>query len=177
MNKIYILLMQTNTLVEKSIRVFTRYKYGHVAISLDKSCNTIYSFGRRRVHTILFGGFTEEKKDGAFYSYFNKSRCKIYELEVTDEQFGNVEEIINEMKRNYKKYKYDYVGIILRYFRIPIKFKNKFVCTTFVASVLEKTNIYKFKKNIHFVRPKDIEEIDNLKEVYNGLYKDYNSEE
>lgn len=45
--------MQTNTLPSKLVSFFTRYKYGHIAISLEKECNNIYSFGRRRLHWIF----------------------------------------------------------------------------------------------------------------------------
>ena len=175
MNKIYIVLMRTNTFVEKGVRFFTRYQYGHVAISLNKDCKSLYSYGRRKVHSILFGGFTEEKQDGPFFTYFNKAECKIYELEVSDEQYKKMVDIINEMKNNMKKYRYDYLGIVLRYFRIPISFKNKFVCSSFVGYALDNAKIHKFNKKISFVRPKDIEEINELKEIYSGLYRDYNN--
>lgn len=44
MKKIYILLMHTNTIPAKIIKFVTRYEYSHVGISLEKNCNTIYSF-------------------------------------------------------------------------------------------------------------------------------------
>ena len=43
MKKIYILLMHTNTIPANLVKFITNYKYSHVALSLDKSCDTLYS--------------------------------------------------------------------------------------------------------------------------------------
>lgn len=64
MKKIYILLMHTKTIPSKIVRFFTRYKYSHVAMSLDKSCEVTYSFGRRKLNSILNGGFNILNKEG-----------------------------------------------------------------------------------------------------------------
>ena len=174
MKKIYILLMHTKTIPSKLVKLFTRYEYSHVAISLDKTCYTTYSFGRRSLYNILNGGFSIQEKDGKFFNKFNKTVCKIYELEVTEKQYEDVKKIISHMEENVDIYKYDFLGIVPRFFKIPVEFKNKFVCSYFVARVLDKANICKFDKNISLVVPKDFENIQGAKEVYNGNYLKYN---
>ena len=67
-------------------------------------------------------------------------------------------------------YKYDFIGIVLRFFKIPVRFKNRYVCSFFVADVLEKAHICKFNKKSRFVEPKDFEKIDGVKQVYEGKY-------
>ena len=94
MKKIYVLLMHTNTKPSKFVKIMTRYEYSHVALSLEKECNTIYSFGRRKLHSILGGGFSVENKDGEFFKLFNKTRCKIYELEVENEQYLKIKDAL-----------------------------------------------------------------------------------
>ena len=42
---------------------------------------------------------------------------------------------------------------------------------TFVAYVLEKSNIYKFTKNVCLINPKDFESLKGFKEVYSGKFK------
>lgn len=127
----------------------------------------------KKLYSIFNGGFVIENKYGSFFKRFNDTKCRIYELEVSDEQYNDLFEIINYMKNNRDIYKYDYIGIILRYLRIPISFKNKYVCSYFVAELLEKANIYNFNKKTIFVSPRDFERINGLNLVYTGKYALY----
>lgn len=170
MKNIYILLMHTNTIPSKLVKLFTRYEYSHVAISLDKSCYTTYSFGRRSLYNILNGGLSIQNKDGAFFKKFNKTMCKIYEVEVTDEQYNSVKKILSEMENNIDDYKYDFLGIVPRFFKLAITFKNRFVCSYFVADVLEKSNICTFEKSTCLVVPKNFENLNGFQEIYSGRY-------
>ena len=73
-HKVYILQMYSQTIPSKLIKFFTHYKYSHIAISFDKNCNVIYSFGRTKYNSILNGGFVKENKNGEFFNYYkNKS--------------------------------------------------------------------------------------------------------
>ena len=173
MKKLYILLMHTNTKPSKFIKFITRYEYSHVAISLEKECNVIYSFGRKKLHSILNGGFSIERKDGEFFKTFDNTKCKIYELEVNEEQYAEVEKTIAQMEINRDIYKYDFLGIALRFLKIPLTFKNKYVCSYFVASLLEKANIYNFEQQVCLVKPKDFENINGINEIYTGRYSLY----
>lgn len=173
MKRIYILLMHTNTIPARFVKLMTRYKYSHVAISLEKSCDITYSFGRRNVNSFLNGGFSIQHKDGEFFRKFNNTECKIYEIEIEDKKYEAVKDILSNMEDNINNYKYDFLGIVLRYLYIPFVHKNRYVCSYFVAYVLEKTNIHKFNKKIYFVKPKDFENIEEFKEIYVGLYNTY----
>ncbi len=173
MKKIYLILMNTHTIPSRLVRIFTMYRYTHVALSLDKDCYKIYSFGRKSIHNILKGGFTIEKQNGEFFQKFDKTICKIYELQVSNKQYYKINKNINNMVKNKEIYKYDLLGAILRFFKIPIKRKNKYVCSSFLAYLLEDSNTYKFNKKTCFVKPKDITKIDSLKEIYCGYYKQY----
>ena len=176
MKKIYILLMHTNTLPSKFVKLFTNYKYSHVAISLTEDCYMTYSFGRKELHNIFNGGLSVQKKDGEFFSLFNKTECKIYEVNVTDEQYNNVKEKLEYMSENSADYKYDFLGIVPRWLGIPINFKDRFVCSYFVANILETTNICNFNKNACMVLPKDFRNLEELKEIYDGRYLTYKTE-
>lgn len=170
MKKIYIIQMNTKTLPSRIIGLFTMYKYSHVAISFDKKCDIIYSFGRKNLYWIFNGGFVVENKDGNFFKRFKDTRCRIYEIVVSDKQYNDLVEIVNYMYINKNIYGYDYLGIVLRYIGINITFKNKYVCSYFVAKLLKDANVCNFNKDICFVRPKDFESIDNLNLIYSGKY-------
>lgn len=170
---IYIIQMHTKTIPARLVKLITQYKYSHVGISLDKSCDKIYSFGRKSLNNILDGGFVEEKRHGKFFKKFNKTICRIYELEVDDKQYISVQKQISYLKSNESKYKYDFLGASLRIFNIPVSFSNRYVCSQFVAKVLENAGIYKFRKKVYFIKPKDFEDIKDIKSIYSGEYLKY----
>ena len=173
MKKIYILLMHTNTLPSKVVKAFTRYEYSHVALSLTKDCYTTYSFGRKELYNILNGGLSVQEKNGEFFTKFNNTVCKIYEVEVTYGQYKKVREIISKMTTNIDDYKYDFLGIIPRLLGIPVTFKNKFVCSYFVAEILRRAGICDFGKKTCLVVPKNFENLNQLKKIYTGSYLEY----
>ena len=173
MKNIYIILMNTGTIPSKIVSLFTMYKYSHVAISLDKKCNILYSFGRRNVNSFLNGGFVINNKNGEFFNRFNKTKCIIYKLEIENKKYYKLKKELKKMKKEQEKYKYDFFGIILRYFFLPITFKNKYVCSYFIADILQKNDICKFNKKTCFVRPKDFIDIENIEKKYQGYYLSY----
>ena len=166
--------MRTKTSTDRFIRFMTKYDYSHVAISLDKSCEDTYSFGRKKPHSILNGGFVKENKDGAFFKVFNDTTCKIYEVETSDEKYEKLKNIIESMEEKKEIYKYDYLGIAYRFFNIPKTYENRYVCSYFVADVLEKSNIYKFEKDPCFIRAEDFDNVKEFNEIYAGKYHLYN---
>jgi len=170
MEKIYIILMDTKTIPSRLVSMFTLYKYSHVAISFDKKCDVIYSFGRRNLYWVFNGGFVVENKDGCFFKKFRNTRCKIYEIDVTKKQYNDIVNIVSDMNKNKDIYRYDYLGIILRYLGINVTFKNKYVCSYFVAKLLYDNDICAFDKDVWFVKPSDFEKIDCLNLIYNGEY-------
>lgn len=170
--KVYILIMHTYTRWARFIRFFTRFEYSHVAISLDKSCDYIYSFGRLKPRTII-GGFTREYKHGEFFNIYNRTKCKIFEVSITKKKYENLVKLLENMQKKKDNYKYDYIGVIARWFKIPVRFKNRYVCSYFVASVLKQTKIYDFNKKCYYVEPKDFDNMKGVSLVYKGLYNTY----
>lgn len=173
MKKVYVLLMHTETLPSKVVKTFTRYEYSHVAISLDEKCNIIYSFGRKSLHSIVDGGFSIEMKNGEFFSTFDKTKCIIYEVAVSDRQYLKLASIIQYMEEHKEEYKYDFAGIVFRFFRLPVTFKKKYVCSQFIAYILQKCDIYTFNKKVCFVKPQDFENLNGFNEIYRGAFKAY----
>ena len=173
MKKVYVLLMHTNTIPSKFVKTFTRYEYSHVAISLDKECNTLYSFCRKRLHSFIDGGFSIESKNGEFFTFFDKTKCRIYEVIISDRQYIKLLSIIQYMKEHREEYKYDFLGIVFRFFKLPVTFKKKYVCSYFVAYLLEQCNIYNFNKNVCFIKPQDFENLNGFNEIYTGAFGSY----
>lgn len=165
--------MHTNTIPSKLVKLFTRYEYSHVGISLNRNCDIIYSFGRRHVNTILNGGLSIEHKHGEFFNKFNKTVCCIFETEVNKEAYDFIKKTLDEMEKTIDDYKYDFIGIIPRFFHIPFTLKNRYVCSYFIAELLDKANIYHFDKPNCLIKPKDFENLNGFHEIYKGSYLSY----
>ena len=172
MKDIYILQMHTGTIPSIIIKLFTRYKYSHVLISLDDSFKKMFSFGRKQLFNPLNGGLVIEDIDGEFFTYFNKTKCRIYKLTVSDKQYNKLTNILNDFETNINSYKYDFLGIIFKCFYLPITRENHYVCSQFVAEVLNKADIYNFDKPNSLVKPKDFESISNTEKIFSGLLVD-----
>lgn len=169
MKDIYILQMHTGTIPSIIIKLFTRYKYSHVLLSLDNSFKKMYSFGRKQLFNPLNGGLVIEDIDGKFFKRFNKTKCRIYRLSITNEQYNKLANILNDFEQNLDDYKYDFLGIIFKCVSISITRENHYVCSQFVAEVLNKADIYNFNKPISLVTPKDFETIINTENIFDGL--------
>ena len=173
MKKIYILQMQTYTRISRMISYFNGYLYSHVAISLEKDCHKLYSFGRINPHRFYPGGFSIETRDGEFYRLYDKTICRIQELAVSDRQYDLLKKYLDNMTRNRQEYVYDYYGIVLRFFRIPVSFRNRYVCSQFCAEALDRAEIWSPGKEYKWVRPQDFDNIQGARKIYEGEYQQY----
>lgn len=172
MKDIFILQAHTGTIPGNIIKLFTRYNYSHVLLSLDNNFKKMYSFGRKKVYNPFSGGFVIEDIDGKFFNRFYKTKCRIYKLTISEEQYNSLKNILLDFEKNKNEYKYDFLGILLKLFYIPIERKKYFVCTHFIAEVLDQAKIYQFAKPNVLIRPRDFENIDNSTEIYIGLLKE-----
>lgn len=164
MKKIYILLTATGTVFAKTIRLYNHTKYSHASISLDKNCNKMYSFGRTYVNNPFIGSFQEEQKNKNVFGKFSNIPCELLEINVTDEQYEQVKEIIKSMEGK----KYNKLGLLCRLLHIPLERKSKYFCSEFVAYTLKESNIYDFHKPLNFVDPHEFANIPIAKTIYTG---------
>lgn len=167
-NTIYIIETHSGTIPSKFIKVFTRYQFSHVMISLDNKFDKMYTFGRRTLQNPFNSGFIVESTVGPFYSKFKETNCKIYEIKIGKKKFKTLKKIIRKYEKNPKKYNYDIIGLCLRIFKITIKRKNHYVCSSFVAEIINQSKIYDFNKPIQKVQPIDFEDIPNKRLYYSG---------
>ena len=106
MKEIYIVLTHTGTVLSKIVRAYTKKPFSHVSIALDKELQKMYSFGRLKPSNPFFAGFVHEYINKGTFKRFYNTTTKIYSLEVTEEQYEKMEEIINRMEKQKEKYKF-----------------------------------------------------------------------
>lgn len=168
--KLYIILTDTSSLFTKLIKLYTKKPYNHASISFDSELSEVYSFGRKRVWNPFIGGFVKEDvKQGLF----KQADCSIYSIIVTEEQMGKVRRYILHLEELKEHYRYNFLGLFGFVFNKPIKREKALFCSQFVASVLKKCNIIEFEKPASLIAPHDLQEIKDLKLVYEGKLNVY----
>ena len=169
--KIYIVLSFTGTLFATFIRIVTGKEYSHSSISLDKDLNEMYSFGRLNPYNPFIGGFVHEGLYHGTFNRFKKTKAKILEIDVSEEEYNKLKDEIKSFNETKKDWKYNYLGIILYPFKKAIHFKNRFYCSEFVKHMLDLTN-RNFKLPA-VVKPHDFDNIEESNVIYEGVLRNY----
>lgn len=168
---VYIVLTQTYTNVAKIIKRITHDKYSHVSISLDPSCKTMYSFGRKYDIFPFIGIFKKEDITKGLFVKKEESIMAVYEIKVNNYKYKKIKERIKEIENNNKGY--NIIGLILASFKIKLN-RKKYYCSEFVFEVLSSNNIEILKKDKILFRPEEIVEGQNFKKIYEGKISEYN---
>ncbi|MDD2505132.1 MAG: hypothetical protein PHF21_02530 [Bacilli bacterium] len=173
MKKIYIMFSYTGTLFSKFLTLFSEEKYVHVSIALDSKFKNVYSFGRKNPRRIFPAGFVKEDLK-LIYTLYSNSITRIYELEISEDQYNKLKKIINETYiNNEKMYRYNIKGLPMINFNLSYQREYHYVCSQFCGKVLMDAGIYDFNKDYSIIKPKDLIELENLKLIYEGRIKDY----
>lgn len=176
MKKIYIVSTYTGTILSYLIKVILDVPYTHISIGLDENLEELYSFGRLNVNNPVLGGFVRECIDGGLYKKKYNSTCKVYSIELEDEQALKLYEIIKYFIKNKKDFKYDSKFLIKFLYSNPEASEKRFVCSQFVAYVLEASGINLFDKPYYLVTPLDFYNLKCLEVEYEGLLSEYRLE-
>jgi len=167
--KIYIVLTQTYSLVARIIKYLTHDKYSHASLSFDKSCNEMYSFGRKYRYFPMYGIFKKEDLNKGLFR--NKgSLIAVYEVNVNESQYNKIKNKVKEIEKTNKGY--NIIGLLLARFKIKLN-RNKYYCSEFVYEVLSSDNINLYSKNNALFRPEEL--IENIKsnKIFEGKIRDF----
>lgn len=172
--KIYILLSQTNSIISRLIRIFTKEPYNHVSIGFDKSLEKeLFSFGRYYTYFPFWAGFINENiKSGLFKAKKSTNAC-IYEVIVSEDKYNRLKELIAEIKDKKHKYRFNMIGMALVAFNISLRRKYKKYCAEFVSEVLHGAGIHKQCKAHCLARPHDFHDVSGSTMIFEGKLVDY----
>ena len=172
MRKIYIVLTYTGTLLSKLIKVYTGEEYAHVSISFSKNLTEMYSFGRLNPYNPFRGGFVRESIHHGTFKRFRKTKTAVYSLEVDEEQFSNMKEVVDYITENRRKYRFNVIGLFAVALHLRVKREKCFYCAEFVKYVLDCS---KLKLGLpELIKPNDFQYLYGLKKVYSGFLREYN---
>ena len=83
MQKLYITLTHTGTLLSRIIKVFTKDEFSHISIALDEELEEMYSFGRLHAYNPFWGGFVHDGIDTGTFKSFRNTRTEYHSIYVT----------------------------------------------------------------------------------------------
>jgi hypothetical protein len=167
MKKIYLFISGTKTGVSKCVSFFTRSKNTHSTLSLNGKFDCMYTFGRFTLKP-LPSGFVKENIRTNVLKKYDYCPCKIFEIDLTDEQYTALLAEIKRYEGEKQKYKYAILGAFLCAFRIKKTFKYKRFCSQFVANLLHDGAGLPLPYDTSLMRPKDFLTLDYIKPVYEG---------
>lgn len=171
--KIYILLSDTGTLLNKTIKAYTKAPYNHVSLSLDKELIEMYSFGRKTPRNPINAGFVREDILEGTYKYFPNTTCILYEIVVTKKQLGLIRRELSLFIENSHYYSYNLLGFINVVRQKPCQTEHTFFCSQFVAELLHRSGVKLFNKCTSLVTPDDFRNLHCSKRIYEGKLRDY----
>lgn len=169
--EIYVILSYTGTMLCKTIKLFTKAEYCHVSIALDKDLNEMYSFGRLNPYNPFIGGFVHEHINSGTFKRFKKTKCLIYSINISEEQYDKLKKLIKEFEKNKNKYSFNIIGMFAAGFNIKYKKEKGFYCAEFVKHVIEHSKINLDLPDI--IKPIDFKDNNYLKLVYEGRLNKY----
>ena len=174
MQKIYIVLTHTGTLLSNIIKTYTKNEYSHVSIALDEELEEIYSFGRINPYIAFIGGLVKESLTSGTFKRFKKTNTAVYELEVTDKQYEDIKIKIQKMMKHKDEYKFNIKGLFYVALNKKVKKPKTFYCAEFVKYVLESSNIN--TSNLpEIIKPEDFKKMPNMELLYKGKLRKYRS--
>lgn len=164
------MLTDTNTVLSKTIKLYTKATYNHASIALEPTLLKPYSFGRKYVHNPFLGGFIEED---LYRPYFLRAQCAIYCCEVSEQQYETLVKRLSFYNETKDIYRFNLLGLVTLALNIDFERSDAFFCSQFVASILTESDIYTFEKEPYFITPEDLSQIPIFEPVYSGPLQGY----
>ncbi|MBP3685034.1 MAG: hypothetical protein J6J12_08760 [Oscillospiraceae bacterium] len=170
---VYIVVSQTGTLLSRIMKLVTKAEFNHASISLAPDLDTMYSFGRLNPYNPFWAGFVKESPRWGTFKRFSKTRILVLDLEVTEEQYQQIQSRINIISANRHHYHYNYLGLYLAAFRIPYHHKRCYYCSEFVNHLLVRSRVAGAQNTRAIIQPMHFLSLPEAKPIYTGTLIDY----
>ena len=137
--KVYILLTRSNTSFSQLIYKVTHDQFTHSSIGLEGPGGAFYSFARRHPRLMLPAGLIKERVAGGVYAIHPTVPCRLYELEVTEENWQYIRRKIDAMYPEHRHYRYNLLGAFTAYAGKTLERPHHYFCSEFVAECLAES--------------------------------------
>ncbi len=168
MPNIYILLSRTDTLFARTMHQLTGNRYTHVSLALDRGLTRMYSFARRYEALPLPAGFIREDLHSGVYGRCGGADSLLLELPVSQRAYDQIARRLERMERRQLDYHYDVLGLAFSALGVAHRRRGKFVCSHFVARLLQEAGALQLPCDASLVRPQDFTGIRPYRVAYQG---------
>ena len=172
MKQVYILLSRTETVPSRMIHKATGGTFTHASLSLTPATDRFYSYARRRLHNPFRAGLLIENIHTFVFAKYPDCHCSLFSLDVSEEAFDRMQRCVTHYLDNYKRAKYNFLGVVP--LRLGIRFPRKYrlTCSQFVAIVLAASGEVYLPKDPYRMLPNDFLKLSKLQKIYDGPLKD-----
>ncbi|MFU0790487.1 MAG: DUF3800 domain-containing protein [Virgibacillus proomii] len=171
--EVYLLLTDTGTWLTRLIKLYTKKPFNHASIAFDEQLKQVYSFGRKTPKNPFIGGFVQEDIKGGI---FKQATGVVYSISITEDQWKKMQNYIQQLQAEKDHYRYNFIGLFGFLLKRPIKRKNAFFCSQFVAAILQESNVIQFNKPISLISPYDLQTTESFQFVYEGKLQEFSSQ-
>ena len=118
----------------------------------------MYSFGRLWAFNPFIGGFVKESIEYGVMRRFRSADTLVMRVEVTEKKYHEINDYVQQMYAERKKYKYNYWGLFLSKWRVRVHSEKskRFYCSEFVNDLLERFGIIQPGEFGNVVRPMEL---------------------
>ena len=145
-----IIVSRTTTTIGKMIRGVIGGNYNHCSFYIDGDVSKIYGFSRRYAEFWFTGCFTQENA-------VHFEEYQIYAVPLEDEKYQRLDEELVEMKSHTNVY--GYFNALMLPAGISVDSDNGYICSTFVADLIDKYTEVMPEKEVNLHSPTDIFEL------------------
>ena len=168
MKSLYILLTRSGSLPSRLIGLFTDEPFTHASIAFDRELTVLYSFARKYPAVPLPAGLMEEHIDRGFYLRQGDIPCALLRMDVPDRIYSRAKTLVYNMFQRREEYAYSILGLLLCHLHISRDFRNRYFCSQFVGTVLEKSGALELPKPASLMHPFDFCSLYGLEVLYLG---------
>ena len=167
MKKIYVVLSSGNSFPKKVYRTLTDCDYDHVAVSFNEKLPVMYSFAKAQLEVALVGGFVAEYPS-RYIAEGGDIPVKVYALDVSDEEYMRVREVIRRMMTHPQIYTYNVYEKALSVFGASFDLKCSYTDLAFVCRLLRLGNM-KSIKELAFVLEPNLYYTGSMNDIISGV--------
>ena len=170
---VYVLLTGTNTILAKTIRIYTGEPFSHASISLDKDLVQLYSFARKQRFNPFVAGFMKEDIERGVFGADKNAHCGVYEIPVSEEEYEKIAAVIEHFSTHRDEFAYNVKGLFAAIFDKEVFDGKHFMCSQFVYHVFQSSGVSLFERGDGPVRPYHFHQKLTECQIYNGNLHEY----